>query len=432
MYEMGSVTPSVSRNGSGNNGEVETCLVCNDVSTGYHYNTPSCNGCKTFFRRTIMKKQTFICQYDGKCIIDKSIRCACRHCRFKKCLAVGMDPKAIQQNRDPIGYTKRTRRYPASKSVAAVTPILPSSISNGNRQRSTESSEPWTPEQHAEDILLQNLMEVETHIEKIRNSHMVMKKSLIEAVLSPSIFDNAEFLEIQAMSKHSMDVLRPATNNDYHYWHEREWAIMIEWAKTIPVYNKLNLSDKLALLRHSAFPYPSLIQCFYTPDKGPDVIVFPNGAFFDKSPEPHRPAGFQRKKHQMLDNLLKPMRKLNIDMNEFAAAKAIFFLNPDADDLNPAVRTEIADGRSAITNALYRYMVKKCGSDEAADRFGKLLLLGTVIATMAVEMKEAVVVADFFEQMTFSPFAKQLLFGLTSDDVKQSSPGGILPQNTGM
>lgn len=30
----------------------------------------------------------------------------------------------------------------------------------------------------------------------------------------------------------------------------------------------------------------------------------------------------------MLDNLLKPMRKLNIDMNEFAAAKAIFFLNP--------------------------------------------------------------------------------------------------------
>ena len=41
-----------------------------------------------------------------------------------------------------------------------------------------------------------------------------------------------------------------------------------------------------------------------------------------------RPAGFLRKKHQMLDNLLKPMRRLNIDSNEFAAAKAIFFLNP--------------------------------------------------------------------------------------------------------
>lgn len=196
-----------------------------------------------------------------------------------------MDPKAIQQNRDPIGYTKRTRRYPTIKSVAAVTPVLPSSLSNGNKASLNEGS---AIEQRAEDILLQNLMEVETHIEKIRNSHMVMKQSLIEAVLSPSIFNNPDFLELQAQSKHTMDVLRPATQNDYHYWHEREWAIMIEWAKTIPVYNNLDLSDKLALLRHSAFPYPSLIQCFYTPNRGPDVIVFPNGAYFDKSPEPNR------------------------------------------------------------------------------------------------------------------------------------------------
>src|SRR5690606_3068984 len=129
--------------------------------------------------------------------------------------------KAIQQNRDPIGYTKRTRRYPAIKSVAAVTPILPSSISNGNRAHSIDSNDPWSPEQQAEDILLQNLMEVETHIEKIRNSHMIMKQSLIEAVLSPSIFDDPEFLKLQSQSKHSIDVLRPATQNDYHYWHER-------------------------------------------------------------------------------------------------------------------------------------------------------------------------------------------------------------------
>lgn len=60
-------------------------------------------------------------------------------------------------------------------------------------------------------------------------------------------------------------------------------------------------------------------------------------------------------------------------------------------------------------------MVKRRGSEEAADRYGKLLLLGTVIATMAVEMKEAVVVADFFEQVKFSPFAKELLFGVKNE-----------------
>uniref|UniRef100_A0A914CL80 Nuclear receptor domain-containing protein n=1 Tax=Acrobeloides nanus TaxID=290746 RepID=A0A914CL80_9BILA len=52
--------------------EEEICLVCNDHSTGYHYGVPSCNGCKTFFRRTIMKKQVFKCQYNGNCNVDKT------------------------------------------------------------------------------------------------------------------------------------------------------------------------------------------------------------------------------------------------------------------------------------------------------------------------------------------------------------------------
>jgi nuclear factor 4 len=359
-----------------------------------------------------MKKQSFVCQYDGNCLIDKSVRCACRHCRFKKCLAVGMNKEAIQQNRDPIGYTKRTRRYPPVKSIA------PNNLLSQCQDSPTQSVNEITPEQVAEDLLLQQLQTVESHVKTIRNSHMVMQKSLVDAVLSPSMFYNDEFLKKQAQTCHSTEILRPAQQTDYHYWHERDWVIMIEWAKTIPMYEKLALNDKLALLRHSAITYPSLIQCFYTPDKGPDTVVFPNGAYFDRTPEPDRPAGFQRKKYKMLDNLLNPMRRMNIDMAEFAAAKAIFFLNPDADDLSSGVRSSIADGRSALTNALYRYMVKKRGSEEAADRFGKLLLLGTVIATMAVEMKEAVVVADFFEQIQFSPFAKQLLFGLKDEDVK--------------
>jgi hypothetical protein len=154
--------------GGTNSNEPELCLVCNDVSTGYHYNTPSCNGCKTFFRRTIMKKQNFVCQYDGKCIIDKSIRCACRHCRFQKCLSVGMDPKAIQQNRDPIGYTKRTRRYPATKIVATVPPVITNNAQTSNPVSIEPIDPTWNPEHQAEDILLQNLMQVERHIESIR------------------------------------------------------------------------------------------------------------------------------------------------------------------------------------------------------------------------------------------------------------------------
>ncbi|EYC05572.1 hypothetical protein Y032_0081g1452 [Ancylostoma ceylanicum] len=383
----------------------ELCLVCQDISTGYHYGVPSCNGCKTFFRRTIMKNQNFVCQYEGKCPVDKSIRCACRHCRFEKCLQVGMDRNAIQQNRDPIGYTKRTRRYPPIKRVES-----------GSEECSPKSSLS-NPNESAEDAFLMYLTRVEGLAQTLRLSQFTSNSHLIQAVTAPCLLVDENFMAVnsQVAPHHTYTQLTYATQSDYHYWHERDWLVMIEWAKTIPAYERLPLIDKLALLRHSAITYPTLIHTFFSPDHGLDTIVFPNGAFFDRTNEPMRPTGFNRKKYQMLDQLLKPMREMRIDTTEFAAFKTIFFLNPDADDVSAASKPMLSEGRNSVTNALYRYMLRKRDAEEAGDRFGRLLLLGTVLATMAVEMKEAVLVADFFDQIKFTTFAKQLLFGIKQE-----------------
>ncbi|GMS90765.1 hypothetical protein PENTCL1PPCAC_12940 [Pristionchus entomophagus] len=450
-------SPPSTGSGSGQGGSAseDICLVCQDASTGYHYGVPSCNGCKTFFRRTIMKKQTFTCQNDGNCPVDKSIRCACRHCRFEKCLKVGMDRNAIQQNRDPIGYTKRTRRYPAVKTAFGSTANLNQAMSDagfGGNERSSSSaplslmtsemaarysmagtmgsdeSSPKPPSiapetkeaQVREDAFLEKLSKFEATCSKVRKVSMRTEEHLIQAVCGPCKMLDPSFMDAVAMQQSLEEMaepLRHATQSDYALWHERDWCVMIEWAKILPPYCSLGLDDKLALLRHSAITFPSLMACFYTPNVGPDRIILLNvpGAYFDRTPEPTRPMGFNKKKYQMLDQLLAPMRKMDIDMTEFSAFKAIFFLNPDADDVSTVCKQILSDGRGGLTNALYRYMVKKHGVDEAGDRFGRLLLLGTVLATMAVEMKEAVVVADFFDQIAFSPFAKQLLFGVKKE-----------------
>ncbi|KIH50864.1 hypothetical protein ANCDUO_19053, partial [Ancylostoma duodenale] len=44
---------------------------------------------------------------------------------------------------------------------------------------------------------------------------------------------------------HTYTQLTYATQSDYHYWHERDWLVMIEWAKTIPAYERLPLIDKV-------------------------------------------------------------------------------------------------------------------------------------------------------------------------------------------
>ncbi|GMR44007.1 hypothetical protein PMAYCL1PPCAC_14202, partial [Pristionchus mayeri] len=61
---------------------------------------------------------------------------------------------------------------------------------------------------------------------------------------------------------------------------------------------------------------------------GPDRIILPNvpGANFDRTPEPMRTMRFNTKKYQMLDQLLAPMRKMEIDMTEFSPFNSILFL----------------------------------------------------------------------------------------------------------
>ncbi|KAH7714091.1 zinc finger protein [Aphelenchoides avenae] len=48
------------------------CAVCGDLASGFHYDVPSCNGCKTFFRRTVVAGRRFTCKKGGSCQFDKS------------------------------------------------------------------------------------------------------------------------------------------------------------------------------------------------------------------------------------------------------------------------------------------------------------------------------------------------------------------------
>nr|AAO39203.1 nuclear receptor NHR-114 [Caenorhabditis elegans] len=312
------------------------CLVCQDFASGYHYGVPSCVGCKTFFRRTIMKKQKYICQFEGNCPVDKTIRCACRYCRFEKCLSVGMDRNALQQNRDPIGYTKRTRRpkkelkttSDCSSDEGASTPpsVSPLQLSPPPISPLLFQAAPLKPRR----CILQTLAEREKCANDLRLSEYLPIRSLHEALCSKALLNDTAFLEKwgQPSERHQIFDLRFVNHDDYHYWHERDWFLLTEYAKTFDVFEALDYQDKAELVRHAAITVPVLVQVWNSPDYGPDTIVFPDGAYFDRTPEPTRPAGLNRKKYQMLDLVLKPFRDLQLDATEFAAFKAVTFLNP--------------------------------------------------------------------------------------------------------
>ncbi|CAI2347721.1 unnamed protein product [Caenorhabditis sp. 36 PRJEB53466] len=65
----------------------QKCAICACKTTGFHYGVPSCNACKTFFKRCLNSKKFRKCVNGGACP-QNSIDC--RFCRFQQCIRSGM------------------------------------------------------------------------------------------------------------------------------------------------------------------------------------------------------------------------------------------------------------------------------------------------------------------------------------------------------
>ena len=85
------------------------CSVCGGKASGDHYGVNSCEACKGFFRRYLLReKGAYQCKKGGNCEVVHSIKGICAGCRLRKCLDLGMAKEKCKLGR--YSSEKRTEK----------------------------------------------------------------------------------------------------------------------------------------------------------------------------------------------------------------------------------------------------------------------------------------------------------------------------------
>lgn len=340
--------------------DMHFCAVCHDYASGYHYGVWSCEGCKAFFKRSIQGHNDYICPATNECTIDKNRRKSCQACRLRKCYEVGMMKCGVRRERCSyrgarhrrgnlsggrglvrVGVSCRSQRQlHLEPPLNPVTPLPQRSVGS-----SPSSSSPLSLS--AEEFI-SRIMEAEPPQIYLMEE---MKKPLTESSIMMSLTNLAD----------------------------KELVLMISWAKKIPGFVELSLSDQIHLLKCCWLEILMLGLMWRSVDHPGKLIFSPD--FKLNRDEGHCVEGIM----EIFDMLLSAtsrFRELKLQREEYVCLKAMVLLNSNLCNSSPQTAEEM-ESRSkllrlldAVIDALV-WAISKLGlsSQQQTLRLGHLTML---------------------------------------------------------
>ncbi|XP_067309889.1 nuclear receptor subfamily 2 group F member 6a isoform X1 [Pseudorasbora parva] len=309
--------------GEDDKGCVVDCVVCGDKSSGKHYGVFTCEGCKSFFKRSVRRNLNYTCRSNRDCQIDQHHRNQCQYCRLKKCFRVGMRKEAVQRGRIPPSHSSLS---------PSTTPV------GGNAGSGV--SEFYNGQPVSE--LISQLLRAEPYPNS-RYSHQYSQQMQGGGGSAMGIDSICELAARLLFST-------------------------IEWARNIPYFPELPVSEQVALLRLSW----SELFILNAAQSALPLHMAPllAAAGFHSSPmSAERVVSFMDQVRIFQDQVEK-LTRLQVDSAEYSCLKAIALFSPDACGLTDPAHVESLQEKAQVALTEYERM-QYPGQPQ---RFGRLLL----------------------------------------------------------
>ncbi|CAB3407517.1 unnamed protein product [Caenorhabditis bovis] len=363
------------------------CVVCGDQAFGKHYGVNACNGCKGFFRRSVWNNRQYLCRFEGRCAIAKEHRNVCRACRLKQCFIAGMNPRAVQSEREQRGGNEQPQDLEDDDYNQMSPDRCSVEIQTETGEIRMDTSVPLPMIDAELTRCSEQLVEMHRAVcamcdvkQEPNNEPMASTRvSFMNAFYNPSMMSRRTPLQITGE--------RIATIKDVMEEWRRNFVLFSDWLRALPEFNQLEINDQIVLAKNRYGPFHWWLCANWTVKAGCDGVCYTNGSYFPSSRELQCLPDVRGSTRRMLDSLSAPISELQLDETEVVLMLAVILFSDELADLSPAGKEHVRTVGNHFVKMLHHHIRNKdygethdadphsATDSAAAVRIGKMMIL---------------------------------------------------------